>query len=42
MARRAQGTDITLRQDPAGEFVRDLIYWGFQEALETMIYCSQK
>jgi hypothetical protein len=34
MGRRAQGTDITLRGDPAGKFSRGLIYQGLEKALE--------
>jgi hypothetical protein len=34
MGRRAQGTDITLCGGPAGEFSRELIYWGIEKALE--------
>jgi len=37
MRRRAQGTDITLREDPAGEFGRGLVYRGLEKALETGI-----
>jgi len=32
--RRAQGMDIILCGDPAGEFGRGLIYWGLEKALE--------
>ena len=35
MGRRAQGTDITLRGGPTGEFGRGLAYWRLEKALET-------
>jgi len=38
MGRRAQGTDITLRGGPAGEFSRRLIYRGLAKALETFLH----
>jgi hypothetical protein len=35
MGRRAQGMDITVREGPAGQFRRGLVYWGLAKALET-------
>jgi hypothetical protein len=34
MGRRVQGTDITLREGPTGEFGRGLIYQQLEKALE--------
>jgi len=35
MGWRAQGTDITFRWGPTGEFSRGLVYRGLEKALET-------
>jgi hypothetical protein len=34
MGRRAQGMDITLHEDPAGDFGRGLVYQRLEKALE--------
>jgi hypothetical protein len=38
MGRRAQGTDITLHEGPAGEFCRGLVYRGLAKALEMVTF----
>jgi len=38
MGRRVQGMDITVREGPAGEFSRGLVYRGLAKALGTDIF----